>query len=99
MDGFLEFKDIRRGSLIWKSEGTGVSDLEFPEGTDKSVFLENTYFINLTSSQVKHELTTLLTTVEACMQDTRQQEKTGIHRSICFHVHLKKKTNEMWVIH
>lgn len=79
MDGFLEVKGIRRSSLILKSEGMGVSDLEFPEGADKSVFLKNTYFINLTSLQAKHELTTLLTTVEACMQDTRQLEKTGIH--------------------
>ena len=75
---------------LWSGnlKARGVSDLEFPEGTDKSVFLKNTYFINFTSSQVKHERTTLLPTVEACMQDTRQQEKTGIQWLICFHVYL-----------
>ena len=50
------------GSLNWNSGGMGeffelefrgnggVSDLGFPEGTDKSVFLENANFVDFTSS-------------------------------------------------
>ena len=40
-------------------------DLEFPQGTDKSEFLENAYFMDLISSKIKHELTRLLTTAGA----------------------------------
>ena len=35
--------------------------MEFPQGTDKSVFLEKVYFMDLIISQIKHELTKLLT--------------------------------------
>ena len=49
-------------------------DLEFPQGTDKSEFLENAYFMDLISSKIKHELTRLLTTVGAGY-------KTSIHQS------------------
>ena len=49
-------------------------DLEFPQGTDKSEFLENAYFMDLISSKIKHELTRLLTTA-----GTRY--KTSIHQS------------------
>ena len=35
-------------------------DLEFPQGTDKSVFLENTYFMALISSQIKCKLMALV---------------------------------------
>ena len=86
------------GSLNWKSEGMrgylqlefqrhgGVEDKEFPLATDKSVFHENAYFKDLISLQIKHELTTLLT--------TRIQDK---HRWIrhCVRVHLRKKTNKI----
>lgn len=39
----------------------GIEDMEFPQGTDKSVFLEKAYFMDLIVSQIKHELTKLLT--------------------------------------
>lgn len=35
--------------------------MEFPQGTDKSVFLEKAYFMDLIVSQIKHELMKLLT--------------------------------------
>ena len=35
-------------------------DLKFPQGTDKSVFLENTYFLALISLQIKPELMALV---------------------------------------
>ena len=53
------------GSLNWKSEGMGgylrlefrrnggLLDLEFPQGTDKSVFPENAHYMDLFSSQNK----------------------------------------------
>ena len=44
--------------------GVGL-DLEFPQGTDKSEILENAYFMDLISSQIKHKLMTQLMTVEA----------------------------------
>ena len=44
--------------------GGGGLDLEFPQGKDESVFLENAYFIDLISLQTKHELTTLLMSTE-----------------------------------
>ena len=46
------------------------------------------------SSQIRHELTTLLTTAEAA-QDTRQ---ASIDQT-CIHVHLQKKTDKTWVVH
>ena len=64
-DGFLEFRGQGGGggsSLNWNSEGMGGSlnwssegmgkflDLRFPEGTEKSVFLENANFVDLTGS-------------------------------------------------
>ena len=63
------------GSLNWKSKSIGGTtgipkewggglDLEFPQGKDESVFLENAYFIDLISLQTKHELTTLLMAAE-----------------------------------
>ena len=35
-------------------------DLEFPQGTDKSVFLENAYFMALISSQIRCKLMALM---------------------------------------
>ena len=35
------------GCLGLEFKGMGVFDLEFPQGTDKSVVLENTYFMDL----------------------------------------------------
>ena len=52
-------------------EGLG---LEFPQGTEKSEFLENAYFMDLISSKIKHKLTRLLTTAGA-------RYKTSIHQS------------------
>ena len=49
-------------------------DLEFSQGTNKSEFLENAYFMDLISSKIKHELTRLLTTAGAGY-------KTSIHQS------------------
>ena len=79
MDGFSEFWGQGRDFelKIWRHGETlnfkigipkawGTLDTEFPQDTDKSVFLENAYFIDLISSQIKHELATLAT------QDTRQ---------------------------
>ena len=53
--GYLRLEFRRHG---------GVLDLEFPQGKDESVFLENAYFIDLISLQTKHELTTLLMSTE-----------------------------------
>lgn len=39
----------------------GIKDMEFPQGTDKSVFLEKAYFMDLIMSQIKHKLMKLLT--------------------------------------
>ena len=59
-----------------KKKGGGRLDLEFPQGTDKRLYLENTYFMNFKiSSQTKHELVTLLTTAE-------EGYKTSIHHSV-----------------
>ena len=51
----------------WNYECTGGwgLDLEFSQGTNKSEFLENPYFMDLISSKIKHELTRLLTTAGA----------------------------------
>ena len=74
-------------SLNWKCEGIvgylrlefrrngGLLDLEFPQGTDKSVSLENAHFMDLFSLQIKHELMTPLTTTEVGY-------KTSIHQSV-----------------
>ena len=35
--------------------------MEFPQGTDKSVFLGKAYFMDLIMSQIKHKLMKLLT--------------------------------------
>ena len=44
-------KALGGGSLNWNSEEMeGFSDLGFPEGTDKSEFLKNANFVDLTSS-------------------------------------------------
>ena len=54
----------------------GRLDLEFPQGTDKRLYLENAYFMDFKiSSQIKHELATLLTTAE-------EGYKTSIHQSV-----------------
>ena len=75
-DGFSEFSGQGRFFELeiqehwghdWNSEGMGGGgglDLEFPQGKDESVFLENAYFIDLISLQTKHELTTLLMAAE-----------------------------------
>ena len=68
----------------WNSEGMGggvyTVDLGFPQETDKSVFLEKLILWTFKiSSQIKHELTTLLTIAEAGY-------KTSIDRSdMCSH--------------
>ena len=50
--------------------------LEFPQGTGKQLYLENAYFMDLKiSSQIKHELATLLMTAE-------EGYKTSIHQSL-----------------
>ena len=51
----------------WNYECTGGwgLDLEFSQGTNKSEFLENTYFMDLSSSKIKHQLTRLLTSAGA----------------------------------
>ena len=62
----------------WNSEGMGGRGLylEFPQGTDKQLYLENAYFMDFRiSSQIKHELATLLTTAE-------EGNKTSIHQSL-----------------
>ena len=60
----------------WNYECTGGwgLDLEFLQGTDKSEFLENAYYMDLISSKIKHKLTRLLTTAGAGY-------KTSIHQS------------------
>lgn len=60
----------------------GGLHLEFPQGTDKHAHLENTYFRDLISSQIKHKQTALLTTAEA--------QYVSI-------IPLQKKTNKMCV--
>ena len=69
----------REGHRTENLKAWGTLDTEFPQDTDKSVFLENAYFIDLIGSQIKHELATLAT------QDTRQ---ALIDNELCFHVHL-----------
>ena len=75
MEGLLlydwNFKGIRGGG------GVVVRlDLEFPQGTDKRLYLENAYFMDFKiTSQIKHELATLLTTAE-------EGYKTSIHQSV-----------------
>lgn len=55
--GEVELEIRRCGEIlrigIQRHEGL---DLEFPQGTDKSVFLENAYFMALISSQIKCKL-------------------------------------------
>ena len=48
------------------------------------------------SSQIKHELTTLLTTVEVNRGSRIQDKHQSIRR---VHVHLPKKTDKTWVVH
>ena len=55
--GYLRLEFQRHG-------GGGGLDLEFPQGKDDHVFLENAYFIDLISLQTKHKLTTLLMAAE-----------------------------------
>ena len=45
------------------------------------------------SSQIKHELTTLLTTVEVGYKTQASIDQT------CVRVHLQKKTDKTWVVH
>lgn len=60
---------------FWRHGGRGLY-LEFPQGTDKQLYLENAYFMDFKiSSQIKHELATLLTTAE-------EGYKTSIHQSL-----------------
>ena len=46
--GFFELEFRRH--WVGEGKGEGGSDLGFPEGTDKSVFLENPNFVKFTSS-------------------------------------------------
>ena len=59
--GLVEMEIGRCGEIlrigIRRHEGL---DLKFPQGTDKSVFLENTYFMALISLQIKPELMALV---------------------------------------
>ena len=59
--GEVELEIRRCGEIlrigIRRHEGL---DLEFPQGTEKSVFLENTYFMALISLQIKPELMALV---------------------------------------
>lgn len=55
--GYLRLEFRRHG-------GGGGLDLEYPQGKDDHVFLENAYFIDLISLQTKHKLTTLLMAAE-----------------------------------
>ena len=59
--GGVELEIRRCGEIlrigIRRHEGL---DLEFPQGTDKSVFLENAYFMALISSQIRCELMALM---------------------------------------
>ena len=61
---FFELEFQRHGGIL-------TLDLEFPQGIDKSTFLENNYFLDLVHL-IKHKLTTLLMTAEAGY-------KTSIH--------------------
>ena len=63
--------------------------MEFPQGTDKKVFLENAYFIDFISLQIKHELATLVTTAEAGYKIMGQ----ALFHQACVRVHLQKGTN------
>ena len=47
MDGFSEFQ-----------RQVGVQDLEFPQGTDKSVFLQNTYLMDFYYNQFENKART-----------------------------------------
>ena len=59
--GGVELEIQRCGEIlrigIQRHEGL---DLEFPQGTGKSVFLENAYFMALISLQIKRELMALM---------------------------------------
>ena len=59
--GGVELEIRRCGEIlrigIRRHEGL---DLEFPQGTDKSVFLENVYFMALISSQIRCKLMALM---------------------------------------
>ena len=62
--------------LEFRTHGGRGLYLEFPQGTDKQLYLENAYFMDFKiSSQIKHELATLLTTAE-------EGNKTSIHQSL-----------------
>ena len=77
--GFFELEIRRHWGILMigineSSRGGERLDLEFPQGTNKSEFLENAYFMDLISSKIKHKLTRLLTTAGAGY-------KTSIHQS------------------
>ena len=59
--GVFELEIRRCGEIlrigIQRHEGL---DLEFPQGTGKSVFLENAYFMALISSQIRCKLMALM---------------------------------------
>ena len=78
--GFFELEIQRHWGILMigineSSRGVGGErlDLEFPQGTDKSEFLENAYFMDLISSKIKHELTRLLTTAGAGYKTSTHQ--------------------------
>lgn len=52
MGGYLQLEFRRRRRVL---------DLEYPHGRDNCVFHENTYFMDLISSQIKLEVTMLAT--------------------------------------
>ena len=85
--GFFELEIRRHGGIltIGIPKAWGGLDLGFPQETDKIVFLENANFMDFNiSSQIKHKLTTLLTTAEAGY-------KTSTDRSDVFVFTCRKK--------
>ena len=100
---FRNFEGKRGSNLNWKSKsiggylrlefrrhGGGGLDLEFPQGTDDRVFLENAYFIDLISLQTKHKLTTLLMAAE---------DKHPLISDVFIWYSFVGKTNKKWVLH
>ena len=67
--------------------------MEFPQGTDKSVFLEKAYFMDLIMSQIKHKLRKLLTMAGAGCK-IEEQASFNLTNLACVRVHLLKKNQQ-----
>ena len=66
MGGYFMIGIFKRCVCVWGGGGVTLQICNFPgQGSVKSVFLENAYFMALIRSQIKQKLTTLLKTVEA----------------------------------